>query len=245
MTEALTRKLDSFVRLSPDDRQALRSAFDLPARLVPARRDFAREGDAPRTMHLVREGWAARHKTLPDGRRQIVALLIPGDLVDIDLQLVRERDHSIGAICECSVSDVPFAGSRPAGRRQSRASRQAMRMDALVVAATSHEWTLNVGQRSAYERISHLFAEMTYRLRRAGLAVGDETDWPLTQHDLADTTGLTPVHVNRTLQLMRKDGLISLVNRRLIIPDLDRLERAGMFNSGYLHLDSGEAALAR
>lgn len=236
MIAALLRKLESYELLSDADREAVQKVFDLPVKTVAARRDFAREGEVPRTMHLIVEGWAARHKTLPDGRRQIVGLLVPGDLCDIDLQLLSQRDHSLGTITPLSLLEVSFAAVERLMADSPRVAK-ALRMDALVVAATSHEWTLNVGQRSAYERISHLLTEMTYRLRRAGLATGDHIDWPLTQVDLADTTGLTPVHVNRTLQLLRKDRLITLSHRRLTVPDFDRLKQAGMFNSNYLHIE--------
>ncbi|MCA1654097.1 MAG: Crp/Fnr family transcriptional regulator [Sphingomicrobium sp.] len=241
MSDALLRKLESFAPLFDGDRQVLRVAIDQPVRTVAARRDFAREGDAPRSMHLIVEGWAARHKTLSDGRRQIVGLLVAGDLCDLDLQLVSERDHSLGAINEIKVAEIPFGAIGQAMMDSPRLAR-ALRLDALVVTATSHEWTLNIGQRSAYERIAHLFAEMAYRQRRAGLSSSDRFEWPLTQVDLADATGLTPVHVNRTLQQLRRDGLIVLANKRLVIPDLDRLRQAGLFNSNYLHLEQRVAA---
>jgi CRP-like cAMP-binding protein len=114
---------------------------------------------------------------------------------------------------------------------------QALWWSELVAMATQREWTLNVGQRTAYERLSHLMVEMYLRLESVGLASEGRLDWPLTQNDLADATGLTPVHVNRTLQLMRKDGLIELAHRQLVIPDLKRLKAAAMFNDNYLHLN--------
>ena len=235
MSSALLRKMETLAALTDGDRQALRMATDSPVRSVMPRRDFAREGDTPTCVHLIVEGWAARHKILPDGRRQIVALLIPGDICDLNIQLLSQRDHSLVAITPLKLIEIPF-GTMNQLIADSPRIAEALRLDALIVAATSHEWTLNVGQRSAYERIAHLMSEMAYRLERAGLGEGERIEWPLTQVDLADTTGLTPVHVNRTLQLLRADGLIILTHRMLTIPDRPRLKRAGMFNSNYLHL---------
>jgi CRP-like cAMP-binding protein len=114
---------------------------------------------------------------------------------------------------------------------------QALWWHELVVAAIQREWTTNVGQRSAFERIAHLCCELFLRLRAVGQTRGDTCDFPLTQADLADATGLTSVHVNRTIQELRREGLITLHKRLLTIHDLDRLMTACMFNPNYLHLN--------
>lgn len=233
---ALVRRLDGLVCLSAEEKDRLAGLVPPASRSVDARRDFAREGDVPKHASLICEGWACRHKTMPDGRRQIVALLIPGDLCDVNLQLIRERDHSLGAITNVRVAEIPFATLESIKATGPNVSR-ALDVGELAVAATAHEWVLNLGQRSAYERIAHLMVEMVTRLSQVGLARPDGIDWPLTQADLADTVGLTPVHVNRTLQQLRRDGVISLSNKRLVIPDLGRLRRAAMFNDNYLHFE--------
>jgi len=94
---------------------------------------------------------------------------------------------------------------------------------------------VNVGRRDARERIAHLLCELADRLRSAGLANGQPYDFPLTQEQLADCTGLTAVHTNRTLQGLRRDGLISLSSSQLTILDWDRLAEIGDFNERYLH----------
>jgi CRP-like cAMP-binding protein len=114
---------------------------------------------------------------------------------------------------------------------------QALWWHELVTSATQREWTLNVGQRSAYERLGHLLVELYLRLKTVGRADDGKCDFPLTQNDLADATGLTAVHVNRTLQELRSDGLIELERKQLNILDLERLIDVSMFNSNYLHLD--------
>ena len=114
---------------------------------------------------------------------------------------------------------------------------QALWWHELVTTAIQREWTLNLGQRTAYERLGHLLVELYLRLRTVGLASNGRCDFPLTQNDLGDATGLTPVHVNRTLQELRRDGLIELERRHLHILDIERLKSVSMFNPNYLHLD--------
>jgi CRP-like cAMP-binding protein len=114
---------------------------------------------------------------------------------------------------------------------------QALWWHELVTAAIQREWTLNLGQRSAYERLAHLLVELYIRLAAVGRAQEGRCDFPLTQNDLADATGLTAVHVNRTLQELRRDELIELDRKQLRILDLKRMMDVSMFNPNYLHLD--------
>lgn len=242
MVSPLTLRLEAFTKLSQEDRTAIEQVSNAAIRHVAARRDVIREGEKPRAINLVLAGWACRYKTLPDGRRQIVGFFVPGDLCDINIFILREMDHSIGAVTEVKVAEI--------GREEFEALTfnypritQALWWDALVNVAIQREWTLNVGQRDAYERIAHLLVELHCRLRVVGLTHGAECDFPVTQLDLADATGLTAVHVNRTLQDLRRDGLIQLDRRTLVIPDLDRLKDAAMFNENYLHLEREGAHL--
>jgi CRP-like cAMP-binding protein len=114
---------------------------------------------------------------------------------------------------------------------------QALLWDTLVSVSIQREWTVNLGQRTAYERIAHLFCETYIRLRAAGQISGSSCDWPLRQIQIADATGLSAVHVNRTIQDLRDNGLIMLTGRRLTIPDLEALKGAALFDPNSLHLD--------
>jgi CRP-like cAMP-binding protein len=232
---SLALRLEAFTRLSSDDKAAI-AKISKTSRVIAPRRDLIREGENPKYVHLMLDGWACRYKALPDGRRQIVAFFVPGDFCDLNVYVLRQMDHSIGAITRLSVADI----SRDEMDRLTASFprvTQALWWEALVNAAIQREWTLNVGQRTAYERIAHLLAELFLRLRTVKMTNGTSCDFPLTQNDLADATGLTAVHVNRTLQELRRDGLIELERRRLTIPDMQRLMEAAMFNANYLHLD--------
>lgn len=235
MLSALALRLEAFTRLSKDDRAAI-AQVGATTREVAPRRDIAREGEKPRAVPLMVQGWACRYKTLPDGRRQIVGFFVPGDFCDLNVYILKEMDHSIAAITRVRIADIDRDDMDALTEGRPRVT-QALWWHELVNQAIQREWTLNVGQRTAYERIAHLLVEMFLRLRAVGLTQDDGCDFPVTQTDIADATGLTAVHVNRTLQELRRDELIELAHKRLRIPDLQRLMDVAMFNPNYLHLD--------
>ena len=228
-------KLEAFTRLSSDDRAAL-AQVSRNVRFVEPRRDLIGEGDRPRFVHLVLDGWGCRYKSLPDGKRQIVAIFVPGDFCDVNVYILKQMDHSIGAITRLKVAMITPDEMNALTADRPRVT-QALWWHELVTAAVQREWTVNLGQRSAYERIGHLLVELYLRLKAVGRAEEGHCDFPLTQNDLADATGLTAVHVNRTLQELRRDGLIELERKQLRILDLERLKDVSMFNPNYLHLD--------
>lgn len=232
----LGRRLAHFTRLSDREHASIEHASDGIVRHLGAKRDLIREGDVPHAVFLITSGWACRYKTLADGRRQIVSFLLPGDLCDVNNFVLKTMDHAIGALTPIQYVELPHERVAALASSSPKVA-QALWWQLLVGIAVQREWTLNNGQRSAMERIGHLFCELYYRLHCVGLTHGTGYAFPLTQNDLAEATGLTPVHVNRTLQDMRAAGFIVLKDRMLEIPDLDRLEDAVLFNSDYLHLD--------
>jgi CRP-like cAMP-binding protein len=234
--------LEAFAKLSQQDLAHIDRLIRKNVREAAPRRDLVREGEKPRSVNVVLEGWACRYKQLPDGRRQVVSFFIPGDLCDANVFILKEMDHSIGAITRVRYAEIMPSDFEDLMTQSPRIT-QALWWHELVSAAVSREWTTNVGQRSAYERIAHLFCELFLRLRQVGLTDDDSCDFPLTQVDIADATGLTSVHVNRTLQELRRDGLIELSGKRLTIPDFQALMDAAMFNPNYLHLDHEGAHL--
>ena len=228
-------KLEAFTRLSTDDRAAI-ARVSRNVRFVEPRRDVISEGDKPRHVHLVLDGWACRYKQLPDGKRQIVSLFVPGDFCDVNVYILKYMDHSIGAITRLKVAMITPDEMNALTSERPRVV-QALWWHELVTSAIQREWTLNIGQRSAYERLAHLLIELYIRLNSVGRAHDGRCDFPLTQNDLADATGLTAVHVNRTLQELRRDGLIELDRKQLQILNLEQMMDVAMFNPNYLHLD--------
>jgi CRP-like cAMP-binding protein len=236
----LIRKLESLTPLSDADRTVL-ARISAETRRVGPGTDLVREGDAPAGVFLVMDGIAYRHKLRANGARQIMAYLVPGDLCDLDVALLREMDHTITTFSACEVVRLA-PGTVVDLLENHRSIARALRMSQLVDEATAREWLLNVGRRAARERIAHLFCELFVRMRVAGVAGQDGYALPVTQVDLADTTGLTSVHVNRTLRDLRREGLIELRGGRLTILNLPGLRATAEFRSNYLHLGNHAAA---
>jgi CRP-like cAMP-binding protein len=233
--DMLVRRLGNFARLTVEEQALLRKVARERVRTLGPRADLIHEGEAPQAVYLVLSGWACRHKVLEDGRRQIVAFLVPGDLSDLNNFVLRTMDHSIAAITDLVFAEIAHDRLARIADGHPRIAH-ALWWDALVSAAVQREWTVNVGVRSAFERIGHLFCELFLRLRGVGLTRGDSCDMPITQAELAEATGMTPVHVNRTLQDMRAGKLIVLKDRVLTIPDLPALQQSVLFSADYLHL---------
>lgn len=229
------------LRRSPDlgaaDLAAL-SGAPAEIRTVEAHATIFAEGDRGDRVHVVLEGWAARVKILENGSRQIPALFLPGDVCNFDALHLGRSD--CGAVALTRVTSLAFARDpfrtlldRHRGLRDAFA-----RMLATELAAVT-QWAVCLGRRSARERMAHLLCELLTRMDAAGAARANGCAMPLTQEEMADVLGLTAVHVNRTLQALRADGLITLRDQRLTVEDKAALARAAGFDAGYLHLGDG------
>ena len=211
--------------------------MSLPWTRRPYGRDsyLVREGEPTTTCSLLLNGFAFRQKLVSDGSRQIISIHIPGEFLDIQNGLLEVADHNVQCLTRCMIASVPkgplidLMGQWPNIQR-------AIWLDSLLDSSIFREWVVNVGRRNARERIAHLLCELAARLRAANPSGdGVNYDFPLTQEQIADCTGLTAVHTNRTLQGLRRDGLINLSSSRLTILDWDRLAEIGDFNERYLH----------
>lgn len=232
----MLRKLRLWVNLDAPQEQAL---LDLPHSVVKVekQRTFVREGDDASHCWLMLSGYCVRFKYVGTGARQIVSIHMKGDLVDLHNALLGVADHSVQTLTPCTMAKLPI----DAVRHLSDADpviKDALWFDTLVDASIHREWVANVGRRDAPTRICHLLCEFGLKLDAIGL---DQLDYelPMTQDELADATGLTPVHVNRVLQGLVKDGLIERVTpKSVLIGDWKKLAAAGDFHPHYLHLDT-------
>ena len=229
----LVTKLETVSSLTDEDRAALGGLCEDP-RAMGARRNIIREGERPDHVHLVIEGWLARYKLLPGGARQITAFLIPGDFCDLHVTTLGEMDHSITTLTRARVAYIPR--SRMDELTERPGLLRAFWWATLVDEAVLRAWIVNVGRRDAFEAIGHLMCELYVRSKNVGLTSEHVFGLPLTQEELGDALGLTPVHVNRVLQRMRSEGLISFKAGLLTIHDYRRLEESSGFNSNYLHI---------
>jgi CRP-like cAMP-binding protein len=233
--ELLARNLELRSELSAKDRQAV---LDLPytLRSLEPSTYTIREADPPDSCGVLVSGYAFRQKLTGDGSRQIVALHIPGDALDFQNLFLDISDHSIQMLTRGEVAFVSRSDIQNLARSRS-AIGHAILVKILVEASIFREWVLNVGRRDSRARLAHLLCELGVRLEAEGLAEEYGYEMPMTQEQLADAVGLTPVHVNRTLKSLEADGLITRTKRNISFPDWKRLRSVGDFNQRYLHLE--------
>lgn len=233
----LVAKLETLASLSAEDVTDLRALAE-NSREMEARRNIIREGDRPDHVHLVIDGWACRYKLLPDGARQITAFLIPGDFCDLHVRVLGQMDHSIATLTAGRVAFIER--NRMEALTQRPTLLRAFWWSTLVDEAVLRAWIVNAGRRDAQQAIGHLMCELYVRMRNVGLTTDHSYELPLTQEEIADALGLTPVHVNRVLQRMRSEELISLKGGQLTIHDYRRLQKVSGFSPNYLHVANGE-----
>ncbi len=225
--------LEQYASLPGADRNLLDRMMD-DIRTFKTRRDIIQIGETPDTVHLMVEGWSCRYSVVDDSRRQITALLIPGDFCDADIGMREEIDHSIGTLGEAKVAFISKDLMAEAGERP--ALKRALRLASLVDEGVLRAWIVNIGRRPAYDRVAHLICELQARLLKVGVGSGDRFELPLTQDDLADALGLTPVHINRVLRRLREENLMTLSNNTVTIYNLPELRRQSGFDDRYLRL---------
>ncbi len=230
----LIHKLESILVLSEDEEDVLRKLSGTVKSLGP-RQDLVCEGDRPSECCLILEGFAYRYKLTEEGKRQIFSFHIPGDLPDLQSLHLDVMDHSVASLSACKAMSIPHETVRDLTRRCPRIG-DAFWRDTLIDGAVFREWMLGLGRREAYGRMAHFLCELYVRLRAVGLTDGDGYAMPLTQAELGDALGLSTVHVNRTLQELRGEGLITLRAGAVTVLDWDRLKEAGEFDPTYLHL---------
>ncbi len=239
MANPLTMKLEQFTRFDPVERERLDALLSYPTRTFRRGQSILDEGQKVRDIHLVLTGLAARAKFLENGQRQIMAFLIPGDLCDVEVFVLEAMDHAITAVADTTCVLVPAKVVEDLLTESSSLTR-ALWWSTMTDSAILRERIIDHGGRDARERMAHLFYEMLIRYRIVGDTTDNAVPFAITQEDLADATGLSTVHVNRTLQELRSDGLIELRNRVLTVLDPKGLREAGRFNPNYLHLQRTE-----
>ena len=226
-------KLRRFVALNPDDVSSLATATATPKK-VAARRDLIREGDRPGPVFVILEGWACRYKILPNGARQVLAFMMPGDCCDLHIGLLAEMDHSIQTITPALVATIDrFEMDMILDNR--RAIAKAMYMSQLIDEGTMRAWITSMGRRTSIERVAHLMCELYLRARNIGLTEEAQFTLPLSQLLLADASGMTPVHLNRVLKELRLSGAMTLQRGNLLITDTVKLVQIAGFDENYLH----------
>ncbi|UEX78211.1 Crp/Fnr family transcriptional regulator [Spiribacter halobius] len=232
---ALCRKLGAFVALTPAELSAL-AALQRRVRTVAPGALLVRRSQAVDRLFVLCRGWSCSSKLLPDGRRQIVNVQIPGDFVGLRGVLQRMSDRRFEPLLPVEIAEVSAAELREVIRAHPRIGAAvlwaASRDEAMLA-----ERLLSIGRRSPRERLAHFLLELEARLTLVGLTSPGGYHCPLTQQNLADVLGLSAVHVNRVLQELRKQGLLTFQRSRVVFQDREALRRLSGFEGQYLDQD--------
>ena len=229
------RKLTAFVTLSDSDLAVLSDLYRRRRRFV-AGRDIFHQGQTDQAAYILADGWVCSYVLLPNGSRQIIDIQIPGDFLGLRSVLFRTADHNVEPITPVEASEVLTSDLIDAFSKTPRLATAvlwaASRDQAMVV-----EHLVGMGRRNAAERTGHFLLELAARLRLVGLADKDGYACPMSQYLLADTLGLSAVHVNRVLRQLRESGYVTFQNGRVTFDDFDGLVAFSDFDRAYLDHD--------
>jgi CRP-like cAMP-binding protein len=235
MITAHLKKLKLRVAITGDEERVIRG-LAAETRQVRADDMLVRAGEKLDTSILLLDGWLARSKDLPSGDRQIQEIHVPGDFADLHGFTLKRLDHDVITLTESVIGLVPHQRLSEMTEQHPHLTR-AYWLLTNIDAAIAREMALSLGQRSAISRVAHLFCELRVRLGIVGKTDGRHFEFPLTQRELSECVGLTVVHVNRTLQELRRRQVIEVENRAVTILDLEALESIAEFDPAYLHLE--------
>jgi len=228
----LACKLRTFVDLTEAELLAL-EAIHQRRRSILIGREIVQQGQPDQAAYVLASGWACSYKILQDGQRQIVDIQIPGDFLGLRSVLLQTSDHSIFSITDVEVTEVLKSDLLEAFTRTPRLAAAALwsasRDEAMVV-----EHLVDIGRRSAAQRMAHFLLELGVRVALVGMGSKEGYACPLTQYLLADSLGLTPVHANRVLRQLREDGMLTFRDGFVSFSAYDRLAEFAQFDPTYL-----------
>jgi CRP-like cAMP-binding protein len=230
----MLQKLASQSTLAEDETEAL---LALPYSLAHLKRGefIVREGARATHCCVLLSGFAHRSKVTGEGDRQILSVHLRGDLVDLQNSNIEIADHSVEALTDADVAFIARQDIIDIAARYPNVAR-ALWKETVIDGSITREWLLNVGHRDARQRISHLLCELALRQEAAGICSEPQYEWPMIQEQIGDAMGLTSVHVNRTMQGLRAEGLLRTTGRKMTILNWLGLQSAGDFSPAYLHM---------
>lgn len=231
-SNAFIRNIQSRAELSDSEIGKLEAITSKP-RQYPAKHDLICDGDRPGPLYLFLEGWGLRYKILPEGTRQVLAFLLPGDCCDMHTRVLDRMDHSIATITPSLVVSVD-RGEMNALMDESVAITRAIWLMQLIDLGISRAWITSLGRQSSRARVAHLICEIYLRAHALRDNGGGECRMPISQIMLSDAVGLTPVHVNRVLRGFAADGIMRLSRGMLSVYDAEALGRIAGFDDTYL-----------
>jgi CRP-like cAMP-binding protein len=233
-TAPLLRKLEAFGPLNSVEKDAI-TRLPMTLRRYAEQGVVLRQGEVPTSVYLLVDGCVFRFAVVATGKRQIMALHVPGAFLNLQNLFLNEIDHDIEAVIPTTIALISKEAIRELLKDHPRI---AMRFwhQTFVDAAIFRKWLIGVGRRSAYARMAHLMCEYFARMTAAGLGRGMTCDFPFTQQELGDALGLSTVHINRTIKTLERDGLLTVRANLLTIHDWPRLREVADFDPAYLEL---------
>ena len=229
----LLRRLNAVTGLEDKDIAAIR-ALPVVVRLWEAGRAIVSDGDRPTECCLVIEGFCVRSKTIPDGRRQILSIHIPGDIPDLQSLHLHRMDHDLITLVPSTLGLISHTALRALNRANPNIAEMLWR-DTLIDAAMFREWIVNIGQRPAASRLAHIVVELRRRFAITGYSESGELEMPLTQEQIGEALGITPVHVNRIIKQLRDEKILDINRGRVRVLNETRLAELAQFDDRYLH----------
>lgn len=222
-------------RLTPDEHTRLEASIG-EVRTVAARTTLVRAGDRLNASTLLIDGFISRHIDDRKGLRQLVAVHVPGDFVDLHAYPLKTLDHDIATMTAATVAIIPRAEVDAIMRELPQLARE-LWFATLLDAAMHRAWLFRLGRLDAVGRVAHFLCETNTRLVSAGLSDGHRFALGLTQTDVSEICGLTSVHVNRVMRHLREQRLCIFRSSVVDILEPARLAARGQFNAGYLYID--------
>jgi len=230
---ALLRRLNTVSGLDDADIAAIR-ALPINVRHWDAGRTIVSDGERPTDCCLVIEGFCVRAKTILDGQRQILSIHIPGEIPDLQSLHLHRMDHDLIAVAPSTLGFISHTSMRALTRTNPNIAEVLWR-DTLIDSAIFREWIVNVGQRPAASRLAHTVVELRRRLAVIGREAGDTFEMPLTQEQISEALGITPVHANRIIRQLRDDGIVDINRGRVTVLNEAKLADLAQFDDRYLH----------
>jgi CRP-like cAMP-binding protein len=237
-SHVLIRRLQTISAIDEQDISTIRS-LPIDLKTYAPGQYIVRDGERPTACCLLAEGFCIRSKNTFEGRRQILSIHIPGEIPDLQSLYLHVLDHDLVTLTECRLGFIPHAALKVLVRQRPNVVEVLWR-DTLIDAAMFREWIVNVGQRPAASRLAHIVVELRERLKVIGREQGDRVEMPLTQEQIGEAMGITPIHANRIIKQLREDGVLEFHRGHVTVLDEAKLEELAHFDDRYLHLSPSQ-----
>jgi CRP-like cAMP-binding protein len=232
-SDALIRRLKTTSAIDDRDVASIRS-LPIDIRVYGPGRAVVRDGERTIACCLLAHGFCVRSKTTWEGRRQILSIHIRGEIPDLQSLYLHVMDHDLVTLTECTLGFIPHAALQEMVRERPNVAAVLWR-DSLIDAALFREWIVNVGQRPAASRLAHIVVELRERLKVIGRGAGPEIEMPMTQEQIGEAMGITPIHANRIIRQLREDGVLEFQRGHVTVLDEPKLQELAHFDGRYLH----------